>query len=107
MASRYASTIRNLKVDGSTKCIVQGFTGKSVSEAFRCTHHLPAWPLTSVRAAKTLQSTFHSKLSMEMGTNIVGGVSPGKGGQVHLERPVFDSVKEVRFDQKLHCEATF
>ena len=31
-----------------------------------------------------------------MGTNIVGGVSPGKGGKEHLERPVFDSVKEVR-----------
>lgn len=46
------------------------------------------------------QSTFHSKLSMDMGTNIVGGISPGKGGQTHLGKPVFDSVKEVSLDER-------
>ncbi|PWN28987.1 NAD(P)-binding protein [Jaminaea rosea] len=77
----YARTIGNLKVDASTPCIVQGFTGKS--------------------------STFHSKLSLDMGTNIVGGVSPGKGGRTHLERPVFDSVKEAVKHVKPHATAVF
>lgn len=44
---------------------------------------------------RLFQSTFHSKLALSMGTNIVGGVSPGKGGQAYLERPVFDTVREV------------
>lgn len=44
------------------------------------------------------QSTFHSKLSMGMGTNIVGGVTPGKGGQYHLGKPVFNTVAEVKLD---------
>jgi len=59
----------SILVDNSTRLIVQGFTGS--------------------------QGTFHSEQCMAYGTNIVGGVTPGRGGQTHLDRPVFNTVSEA------------
>ena len=59
----------SILVNKDTKVIVQGFTGG--------------------------EGTFHSEQCMEYGTNIVGGVTPNKGGQEHLGKPVFNTVKEA------------
>ena len=59
----------SILLDGNSKVIVQGFTGRI--------------------------GTFHAKEMIEYGTNVVGGVTPGKGGQNHLERPVFNTIKDA------------
>ena len=59
----------SILVNSDTRLLVQGFTGS--------------------------QGTLHSKQSIEYGTNIVGGVTPGKGGIQHLDKPVFNSVEEA------------
>ena len=60
----------SILIDKNTKVICQGFTGKN--------------------------GTFHSEAAIAYGTRMVGGTSPGKGGSVHLDLPVFDTVAEAR-----------
>jgi len=59
----------SILVNKNSNIVVQGFTGS--------------------------EGTFHAEQMIAYGTNVVGGVTPGKGGQEHLERPVFNTVKEA------------
>jgi len=59
----------SILVNKDSKIIVQGFTGS--------------------------EGTFHAEQMISYGSNVVGGVTPGKGGQTHLERPVFNTVKDA------------
>ncbi|MFI4889322.1 MAG: succinate--CoA ligase subunit alpha [Steroidobacterales bacterium] len=59
----------SILIDETTRVIVQGFTGD--------------------------KATFHAREMIAYGTNVVGGVTPGKGGQRHLDRPVYDTVKDA------------
>ncbi len=68
----------SILIDENTKVICQGFTGS--------------------------QATQHCEQCIDYGTNLVGGVTPGKGGQTHLDLPVFDSVTEAV--QKTEAEAS-
>jgi succinyl-CoA synthetase alpha subunit len=68
----------SILVNKATKVICQGFTGKN--------------------------GTFHSEQAIKYGTKMVGGVAPGKGGQTHLNLPVFDTVSEAR--AKTKCDAS-
>ncbi len=71
----------SILVNKDSKVIVQGFTGK--------------------------EGTFHAQQCIEYGTNIVGGVTPGKGGQIHLGKPVFNSVQDAIEEVKADVSIIF
>ena len=71
----------SILVDKNSKIVVQGFTGG--------------------------EGTFHSEQMISYGTNIVGGVTPGKGGQLHLDKPVFNTVHEAVLKVKANTSIIF
>ena len=68
-------------IDKNTKVICQGFTGS--------------------------QGTFHSQQAIDYGTHMVGGVTPGKGGEKHLGLPVFDTVYDAKFKTKANATVIY
>jgi succinyl-CoA synthetase alpha subunit len=66
--ANFLKTLMSILVDKSSKILVQGFTGT--------------------------EGSFHASQMIEYGTNLVGGVTPGKGGSTHLDRPVFNTVAD-------------
>ena len=71
----------SILVNKDTRLLVQGFTGS--------------------------QGTLHSEQSIKYGTNIIGGVTPGKGGQRHLDRPVFNTVEEAMKEEEPNASIIF
>ena len=71
----------SILINKNTKIICQGFTGS--------------------------QGTFHCQQAIDYGTKIVGGVTPGKGGQSHLELPVFDTVQEAIFQTNANVSVIY
>ena len=71
----------SILVDKNSRVLVQGFTGS--------------------------EGTFHASQMIEYGTNVVGGTSPGKGGQTHLGKPVFNTVADAAKDAQANVSVIF